>query len=303
MKVSYFPGCTLNTTGKGFDNAVRASAATVGLDLVELPDWNCCGATFPLIVDNMLELAAPAHVLVAARDHAQANPDDLGRQGIVTTACTTCYNVLKRTNNFVREHPDERERIEAFIEAEYAGEVEVKDILHLLRDDVGFEAVGERVQNPLRDLKVAAYYGCMVLRPPDEVAYDDPDHPTSLDDLMAALGAAPVDYPHKNECCGAYLAVKEPAVTREMVYTILHSAQAAGAEAVVTNCPLCQFNLDKQQAEIRKSRANYHPIPVFYFSQLMGLALGLDAGDYGWERHYIAPDAVLERYMGNGAGA
>ena len=297
MKVSYFPGCTLNTTGKGFDNAVRASCSAVGLELVELPDWNCCGATFPLIIDNMLELAAPAHVLVAARD-AALGADVNGN--LVTTACTTCYNVIKRTNHFIRQHPDERERIEAFIEAQYAGEVEVKDILHLLRDDVGFDAVAEKVQKPLTDLKVACYYGCMVLRPPTEVAYDDPDHPQSLDDLMAALGATPVDFPHKNECCGAYLAVKAPDVTREMVYTILKSAQAAGAEAVATNCPLCQFNLDKQQAEMQKIHAGYQSVPVFYFSQLMGLALGLDIEDYGWGRHYIDPQAVLERFAEHG---
>ncbi len=277
MKVSYFPGCTLNTTGKGFDNAVRAATAAVGLELIELAEWNCCGATYPLIVDNMLELAAPAHVLVAARNQGST----------VTTACTTCYNVLKRTNKFIREHPDERERLNAFIEAEYQGEVEVKDILHLLRDEVGFAAVQEKVQRPLKDLKVACYYGCMVLRPPAEVAYDDPDHPRSLDDLMTALGAMPVDYPHKNECCGAYLTVSAPEVTREMVYTILKSAQLAGAQAVVTNCPLCQFNLDKRQAEMAQFHAGFQSLPVFYFSQLMGLALGLDASEYGWERHYI----------------
>lgn len=290
MRVSYFPGCTLNTTGKGFDNAVRASMAAVGLELVELPNWNCCGATYPLIVDNMLELAAPAHVLVAARD--------AGLNGVVTTACTTCYNVLKRTNGFIRQHPEERERLEAFIEAEYAGEVEVKDILHLLRDDVGFEAVREKVQRPLAGLKVACYYGCMVLRPPAEVAYDNPENPRSLDDLLAALGATPVEYPHKSECCGAYLAVKAPDVTREMVYTVLSSAQKAGAEAMVTNCPLCQFNLDKQQAEMQKLHAGYRPIPVFYFSQLLGLALGLDVEGYGWEQHYISPDSVLNFVAG-----
>ena len=291
MKVSYFPGCTLNTTGKGFDNAVRASAAAVGLELAELPEWNCCGATYPLIIDNMLELAAPAHVLVAARNEGST----------LTTACTTCYNVLKRTNGFIRAHVEERDRINTFIEAEYSGEVEVKDILHLLRDDVGFDAVRDKVQTPLQGLKLACYYGCMVLRPPAEVAYDDPDHPQSLDDLMAALGATAVDFPHKNECCGAYLAVKDPAVTREMVYTILKSAQAAGAEAMVTNCPLCQFNLDRQQAQMHQSRAGYRPIPVFYFSQLLGLALGLDASEYGWERHYVDARPLLrERGFWNG---
>jgi heterodisulfide reductase subunit B len=283
MKISYFPGCTLNTTGHGFDMAVRASTAAVGVELVELPEWNCCGATYPLIIDNMLELAAPAHVLVAAQEEG----------GRVTTACTTCYNVLRRTNNFMREHVEERDRINAFIEADYAGEAEVIDILQLLRDDVGWEAIGQAVRQPLTDLKVAAYYGCMVLRPPNEVAYEDPENPRSLDDLMATLGATPVDYPHKNECCGAYLAVKAPHVTREMVYTILRSVQGAGAHVVVTNCPLCQFNLDKQQHELQKRYAGYQPVPVLYFSQLMGLALGLDASDYGWERHYIDPRPML----------
>jgi heterodisulfide reductase subunit B len=290
MKVPYFPGCTLNTTGKGFDNAVRAAAAAVGVELVELANWNCCGATYPLIIDNMLELAAPAHILVAARE---ACGDVTSCQ--VTTACTTCYNVLKRTNKFIREHPDERDRINTFIEAEYAGEVEVVDIVHLLRDQVGFDTVRERVTTPLKDLKVAAYYGCMVLRPPAEVAYDDPDHPRSLDDLMTALGATAVDFPHKNECCGAYLAVKAPEVTRAMVHTILKSAQAAGAEAMVTNCPLCQFNLDKRQQEMPNYYAGYRSIPVFYFSQLMGLALGLDVKEYGWERHYVDPRPVIEK--------
>ncbi|HNS52584.1 MAG TPA: CoB--CoM heterodisulfide reductase iron-sulfur subunit B family protein [Anaerolineae bacterium] len=284
MKVSYFPGCTLNTTGKGYDNAVRASAAAVGLDLVELPEWNCCGATYPLIVDNMLELAAPTHILVSAHEQAL---DEGHEAPLLTTACTTCYNVLRRTNHFIRNHPEERERVNAFIEKEYAGEVEVKDILHVLRDDIGFELIHEKVQSPLKDLKVAAYYGCMVLRPPAEVAYDDPDNPRSLDDLMAALGAVPVDHPHKNECCGAYLAVKAPDVTREMAFTILKSARSSGAEAVVTNCPLCQFNLDRRQREMTQFHAGFAPIPVYYFSQLMGLALGLDAGAYGWERHYV----------------
>jgi heterodisulfide reductase subunit B len=291
MKVPYFPGCTLNTTGKGFDNAVRASAAAVGVELVELPNWNCCGATYPLIIDNTLELAAPTHILVEARQACA------GEGGQVTTACTTCYNVLKRTNNFIRTHPDERDRINAFIEADYAGEVEVIDIVHLLRDQVGFDAVRDKVQKPLKDLKVAAYYGCMVLRPPAEVAYDDPDHPRSLDDLMAALGATAVDYPHKNECCGAYLAMQAPEVTRAMAYTILSSAQRAGAEAMVTNCPLCQFNLDKRQQEMTNYYAGYRPIPVFYFSQLMGLALGLDITDYGWERHYVDPAPLVNRFV------
>ena len=137
MRFPYFPGCTLNTTAKGFDNSLRASTQVLGLELVELPEWNCCGATFPLLVDNVLDLAGPARVLVAARETGER----------LAVACTTCYNVLRRTNHSLAADDDRREKLNFFIEAEYEGGVEVKDILHLLRDDVGFDAVRESIHS------------------------------------------------------------------------------------------------------------------------------------------------------------
>jgi len=284
MDIPYFPGCTLSTTATGFDKSVRASCAALGCNLVEIPDWNCCGATFPLLTDNMLDLTGPTRVLVAARK--------IGTQ--VTTACTTCYNVIKRTNAFLRRDEEAREKINYFIEADYQGDVEVTDILQVLRDQVGFDKIREAVKKPLTGLRVASYYGCMVLRPPQEVAYDDPEAPHALDDLMAALDAEPVDWPHKNECCGAYLAIKSEEVTREMVHTILASAQLNGAQVVVTNCPVCQFNLDRQQMRMTEQYASFQAIPVLYFTQLLGLALGLDGSDFGWEKHYIDPRPLLQ---------
>jgi heterodisulfide reductase subunit B len=283
IEVPYFPGCTLKTTAKGFDNALRASTRILGLELVELPEWNCCGATFPLLVDNLLDLAGPARVLVAAR----------GAGKRLAVACTTCYNVLRRTNLALAVDDGRREKLSFFIEADLEGDLQVLDVLQIMRDEIGFDEIARRVPNPLSGLKAAAYYGCMVLRPPEEVAYDDPENPHVLDDLLIALGAGTVDYPHKSECCGSYLAVLSPRVTATMVRTILVSAQKSGAQLMVTNCPLCQFNLDRHQAEMAREYSDYRPIPVLYYSELLSVALGLEAVDAGWERHYVNPEPAL----------
>ena len=283
MRFPYFPGCTLNTTAKGFDNSLRASTQVLGLELVELPEWNCCGATFPLLVDNVLDLAGPARVLVAARETGER----------LAVACTTCYNVLRRTNHSLAADDDRREKLNFFIEAEYNGDLQILDVLQLLRDEIGFEKIARMVKKPLSGLKAAAYYGCMVLRPPAEVAYDDPENPSTLDDLLIALGAETVGYPHKAECCGSYLAVVSAEAASEMTHTILSSAHNNGAQVMVTNCPLCQFNLDKHQAELSRRHAGFQSIPVFYFGQLLAMALGLDTLDFGWDKHYVDPQPIL----------
>jgi len=287
VEVLYYPGCTLSTTATGFDKAARESSAILGVELKELATWNCCGATFPLLVDNLLDLAGPARVLISAREEGTR----------VVTACTTCYNVLRRTNLVMRGDEEKREKLNLFIESDYQGDLDVLDLMQLLRDEVGMEAIGQAVVRPLAGMKVAAYYGCMVLRPPAEVAYEaDPERPRVLDDLLAALGAEPVEYPHRAECCGAYLAVKSAEITAQMVYTILEAAQKVGAEAVITNCPLCQFNLDKQQERLQVAQTGFQPIPIFYFAQLLGLALGGSIEDYDLHKHHVNPRPLLERY-------
>jgi heterodisulfide reductase subunit B len=286
IKVPYFPGCTLNTTAKGFDNALRASTVVLGLELAELPEWNCCGATFPLSVDNVLDLVGPARVLVAGREAGER----------LAVACTTCYNVLRRTNHALAVDDGIREKLNFFLEADYACDLHVFDVLQILRDEIGFDEISRNVKKPLAGLKAAAYYGCMVLRPPGEVAYDDPENPRVLDDLLTSLSAETVDYPHRGECCGSYLAVLSPKVTATMVSTILVSAQKSGAQMIVTNCPLCQFNLDRQQAEMVGEHSDYRPIPVLYYSQLLSVALGLEEVDAGWERHYVDPEPALAPY-------
>jgi len=279
----YFPGCTLKQKAQGFDRSAREVMAAVGLELRELKSWNCCGATFPLSTENLLELTAPARILVGARAEAPA----------VAVACATCYNVLKRTNLLLSRDEDKRQKMNLFMEANYAGDLEVLHLIELIQRQGGQERVRQAVVRPLAGLKVASYYGCLLLRPPDEVGFDDPEHPVLLDDLFAAAGAAPVDYPHRGECCGGYVAVHSEEAAMAASYRVLAAAEEAGAEVIVTSCPLCQFNLDRRQGAMAQMHAGFRPLPVLYFTQLLGLALGSDGTGYLFDRHFVDPRPLL----------
>ena len=282
-KIPYFPGCTLSTKAVGFDVAGRAAAEALGFELVELSQWNCCGATFPLATDNELALVGPTRILINAQ-----------REGSrLAVLCSICYNVLKRTAGFLRENEEKRERINLFVEEEYRGKVQVLHLLEILRDELGFDALSELIASPQEGLRCAPYYGCLLLRPQSEIGLDDPDEPTILHDLLASLGCEVVDFPNKAECCGSYLTVSAVAAAEELAYTILRSAQREGAEMVVTSCPLCQFNLDYRQAEMERKHPDFTPLPVLYFTQLLGIALGLDSTDYGFGGHYVDPRPLL----------
>ncbi|MDI7276571.1 MAG: heterodisulfide reductase-related iron-sulfur binding cluster, partial [Anaerolineae bacterium] len=173
--VLYFPGCTLVQKAAGFDCSAREVMSALGSRLVELPSWNCCGATFPLTVENLLDLTGPARILATARAEGQR----------LAVACAACYNVLRRTNHLLRADAEKREKIDLFIESDYAGDLEVVHLLELLGRDVGLERLGQAVRRSLQGLKVASYYGCLLLRPPDEVGFDDAENPTLLDGLLA----------------------------------------------------------------------------------------------------------------------
>ena len=282
MRIPYFPGCTLSTKAHGFDVSARASARVLGFELAELPQWNCCGATFPLATDNELALVGPTRILIEAQKQ--------GRR--LVTLCSICYNVLKRTARFLQENEEKRERINLFIEEEYRAELQVLHLLELLRSELGFEALSERVEKRLAGLRVAPYYGCLLLRPQDEIGLDDPDEPAILLDLLASLGCEVVDFPHKTECCGSYLTVSAADATEELAYTILSSALSEGAEVMVTSCPLCQFNLDYRQGSMLR-HVGFRPLPILYFTQLLGIALGLDSTGYGFQEHYVDPRPLL----------
>jgi heterodisulfide reductase subunit B len=277
MKIPYYPGCTLNTVAKDFDSSARESALTLGFEMEELPQWNCCGASFPLTPDNIMGLSAPTQVLANARRAGDT----------VTTLCSVCYNVLKRTNKVIRDDKDRRGIVNEFIEEDYDGNIDVVHYLEVLRDKIGFEKVKEAVKRPLKGLKAGAYYGCMLLRPFEDIGIDDCESPTIFEDTLRAMGCEPVEFPDRIECCGSHLAVgkdNEEIVTR-LSGKVMTSAAGRGAELIVTSCPLCQYNLENSQERVASSSAGYTPVPIVYFTQLLGLALGQNEQALGFEKN------------------
>jgi len=291
MGIPYFPGCTLSTKAKNFDRSGRAVAEALGVGLEELPEWQCCGATFPLMLDDSMALIAPTRILYQAQ---QAG-------GRVATLCSICFNVLRRSQVVLERDEEMLDRINWFTEQDYQGDVQVAHFLEILRDDVGWgdgetPGLAERVEHPLTGLKVAPYYGCLLLRPFEEIGLDDPEDPRIMHDLVRALGAEPIDFPYNVECCGSYLTVKEPDVPASLSLEIVTSAREHGADLVVTACPLCQFNLDYPQREAAASRTGER-VPVLYFTQLMAIALGLNEETWGLEDHYVDPKPIVEAVL------
>lgn len=259
---AYFPGCTLSTTAADYDASGRAVAAALGLPVSDLPDWNCCGASFPLNAENVMNFIAPARMLIRA---GQSGRDLL-------TLCAVCYNVLRRSDHFLRTHAEAADRLNAFVtEGDYTGSANVRHLLGVLRDDVGWGAIRARVVSPLTGLHAAPYYGCMLLRPADEIGLDDPEEPSVLHDLLAALGAEVVDFPRRAECCGSTLLVSAPLANDRLSAAVIDSARRAGADSVVTACPLCRFNLDRAQ----EGSPEGGRLPVVYFTQAMAAAFGM----------------------------
>ncbi|MGD2104776.1 MAG: CoB--CoM heterodisulfide reductase iron-sulfur subunit B family protein [Anaerolineae bacterium] len=286
MGISYFPGCTLSTNAKNYDRSGRAVAEALGLSLEELPEWQCCGATFPLMLDDSMALIAPTRILYQAQEAGNR----------VATLCSICFNVLRRSQALLERDEEMLDRINWFTDQEYEGDVHVAHFLELLRDDLGWDedpdALAARVKRPLTGLNVAPYYGCLLLRPYEEIGLDDPENPRILHDLVRALGAEPIDFPYNVECCGSYLTVKEPDVPETLSREIVASARAHGADVIITACPLCQFNLDYPQRETGASRSGDR-VPVLYFTQLMAVALGLPEETWGLDDHYVDPRSVV----------
>lgn len=274
MKIPYYPGCTLNTVAKGFDASARDSALAIGFEMAELKQWNCCGATFPLTPDNLIALSAPAKVLSSARRDGDT----------LTTLCSVCYNVLKRTNKVLRDDREKRGVINGFIEEEYDGSVNIVHYLEVLRDKIGFDRVKEAVKRPLKGIKAGAYYGCMLLRPFEDIGIDRAESPTIFEDLLRAIGAEPVEFPNRIECCGAHLAMNNGEIVERLSGNVMTSAVACGAELIVTTCPLCQYNLEKSQGAVAQNTPGYNGVPIIYFTQALGLALGQDINTLGFEK-------------------
>jgi heterodisulfide reductase subunit B len=267
MKISYYPGCTLKTKAKNLEDSALASMKALGMDVEELPRWNCCGAVHSLSDDDLIHQVAPVRDLIRVLE--------MGHEKVVTL-CSMCYNTLARANLLMKEEEEKRNTINDFMDEEidYHGEVEVVHFLSLLRDEIGWERLRAKVTVPLKDLKVAPYYGCTLLRPRD-IALEPLWSLTILHEFLGALGASVVEFPETSRCCGSYQILGNPEAALEAGTTILESAGKKGAEALVLSCPLCEFNLGRRQITLLEKRMISREIPTFYFTQLLAIALGL----------------------------
>lgn len=257
MKVSYFPGCTLKNKAKDLDVYAYRSAEALGITLEEIENWQCCGGVFTTSKDEVATKLSSVRALMEAKEKEQP----------LVTVCSACHNVIKQTNHAMQTDKEFADKVNRYMASEtaYAGETQVIHYLELLRDTVGFDAVKEKVVNALSGKKIAAYYGCLLLRPSGIMKMDDPENPTIMEELIAALGATPVVYAKRNECCGGYVAVESPKLAKKNSNAVIQNAKAAGAEMMITACPLCRYNLIKNGADI----------PVVYFTELLAEALGV----------------------------
>ena len=256
MTYSYFPGCTLRTKAKDLDTYARRSAEALGFTLEELDNWQCCGGVYPLGGDEIASKLPSVRALNDAREKGQ----DL------VAVCSACYHVLKRVNDDMANVADTQLRANNYMQLDnpYKGETTVLHFLEVLRDRVGFDVLKQKVVNPLTGRKIGAYYGCLLLRPSDVMAFDNAEDPTILEDFIRAIGATPVIYPYRNECCGGYISLKEKELATAMCDKITESAAGFEADCLVTACPLCKYNLNKSGK-----------LPVVYFTELLAEALGV----------------------------
>ena len=267
-QLSYYPGCTLKTRASNFEDSAIAAMAALGIDLVELPRWNCCGTVFSLAEDDLVHHVAPVRNLIRAREQGSDR---------LVTLCSFCYNTLKRADLLTASRPDSLETLNLFMddEPDYDGHLEVMHLLQVLRDDLGWEAVAGNVKRPLDGFKLAAYYGCTLTRPA-EAAIDSVENPTVIDDLLRAIGATPVDFPFATECCGSFEIVSDPESVSQRTREIVEMAVRQEAEAIVVSCPLCCHNLGERQAVLAETQSDFQTLPIVYFSQMLALALGVD---------------------------
>ncbi len=271
MKYAYYPGCSLESTARDFDVSTRAVCHALGLELCDVPDWTCCGSTPAHGTSDALAVALP--VLNLHKAATIRSP--------VMTACAACYARLRTANHRLKSNAAEQARVERLLGASYDGSVPVFHVLDVLCNRVGLTRIRERVVAPLQGLRVACYYGCLLSRPPGVVAFDDPENPCCMEDLVEAIGATPVAWPYRTECCGAGLSLTNTDVVLRLSHRILAMARSAGADAVAVACPMCQANLELRQGEAVRAHGPIPPTPVSYITQLLGCAMGLAPRELG----------------------
>jgi heterodisulfide reductase subunit B len=287
MKYAYYPGCSQEASAEEYNRSLQAVARRLEtVELVEMEDWNCCGATPAATVHPDLPHALAARNLAIAEGMGRA----AGAAIDMVAPCAACYKNMNKASHALSDDPELLARVNATLNGHQLGRPpRVRHPLDVVVNDVGVDNVP--VDKPLKGLKVASYYGCLITRP--EGGFDDPERPQSMDRLMEALGAEAVDWPYKTKCCGGAIYMTTEDVSFTMSADVLAHAKAAGANAVAAGCPFCQLLLDLYQDKLEKIRGTQFNMPIFFFSQLMGLAMGIDRAELGLEKLVVSPNELL----------
>jgi heterodisulfide reductase subunit B2 len=285
MKYAYYPGCSAESTARDMNQSALAVARALGITFEEPEGWTCCGATAGHQTDRLLAVSLSAANLAKVQD---MNLD-------MVVNCAACYNRMKTANYEISAHDAVRRNVRDTIERDYDGSVKVRHFIEVLLEDIGLPAVTKALKRTLKGLKVACYYGCLLVRPPEITKFDDAENPKSLDRLVTAMGGQTLDWPCKVECCGGSLSMARTDVVLKLTEGILDMAVQSGADCIAVSCPMCQINLDVRQQDINKqSGRNYH-MPVIYITQLLGLCLGLGPGELGFEKLMVPAADVLNK--------
>jgi heterodisulfide reductase subunit B len=285
INVAYYPGCSLTGMASEYDKSSRLICKHLGINLQEIKDWNCCGATSAHSLNHGLDVSLSARNLDLVKN---MNLDH------VTSPCPGCFSRLKGASHELKNNPEIRKTVEGLLGNSAPVEPEVSSLVQLIVEKYTMDDIARHVVKPLEGLKLAAYYGCLLTRPKEIVGFDDPELPVSLDNMMQSIGAETVVWGYKAECCGGGFSMSDTDIVVDLTAKILRSAYESGAEAIVVACPLCQTNLDTRQKEISEKDGINYNLPIIYFTQLMGIAYGYKASALGLKRLFISPLKLLK---------
>jgi len=276
VNYSYYPGCSLHGASREYDTSTQVLCKALDVELKELPDWICCGASSGHSVDAVLNIGLSAYNLKIAEG-----------QGLdVAVPCAACFNRFKVAEYAIREKDGVHQQMKDLLDFDFQGKVKILNLVELIRDRVGLETIQSKVVKPLTGLKVASYYGCLLVRPAEITGFDDPEHPQSLDEIMQSIGAEPVTWSYKTECCGGSHSLTRSDIVNHLVDSLVDMAKEAGAHIITTACPLCFENLEMRQSEGQ--------FPIFYFTELIGLALDLKESAHGMKKHMVDPKPLFK---------
>ncbi len=289
MKYAYYPGCSAESTARDQYISIREVSKVLGIEMIEPRGWTCCGSTPAHQTNRILSLALPAANLLMAKK--------MGLDMVVF--CAACYNRMKVANYEIQKSPDVRKEVADSLGEDYDGSVNVLHFVEVLIKNIGAKKLQEAFTHSLDGLKVANYYGCLLVRPKEATNFDDPENPTIMDSLITIMGGESIDWPHKVECCGGGFALTRTDIVIELSNSILGMAKAAGAECMAVACPMCQVNLDLRQSDINKAKNISYNIPIVYITQLIGLCLGISPEKLGMDKCVVSPRPIIEGVKSN----